>query len=230
MVSSDILHNLPFARPEILPSVLVHTVEEYCARLEQLEQAGTAWAQVDIGDGKFVPNRTVLPNEIREKQTSLHLEAHLMVFEPEIYLEDLKSAGFNRVLLHRESFETLSQCSVALHTAREVFGEVGLVINPDTPVEDYHDLPITVVQCMGVRPGFSGQPMLESIYDTIALIRQQKIPLVLAADGGINEENIQILFKAGVSRFIMASAVFNGQRPIQQTLQQLISLLSPGGV
>jgi ribulose-phosphate 3-epimerase len=224
-----LLQALPFHRAEIIPALFAHTIEEYVAHLELVEQSNATWAQVDIMDGRFVPARSVLPSELTGRPTKVNLEAHLMVLEPHTYFADLQIAGFKRVLLHREAYASLDDLHAQLQTAKSIFPEVGVALNVGTPVEEYKSLNPDVIQCMGVEPGASGQALLPEIYGTIEAVRSQKLPLIIAADGGINQDNIQDLRKAGVSRFILASAIFNTQ-PIQQNLQRLIQLISPGGI
>ncbi len=217
-------------KAEILPGILTHTFEEYATRLEMVEASSASWVHVDFADGQFVPNITVMPHEIMGLPTKLAMEAHLMTYGPERYFSDLTVAGVSRVLLHREAFKSLDECGQALKEAGNYFGEVGLVINPETQVEDYSTLPIKVVQCMGVHPGFSGQPIVGDVYDTIEKVRAQQLGLTIAVDGGVTEENIHTLQKAGVSRFVMTSQLFSNSSSssVSQNVQHFIQLVSGG--
>ncbi|MBU6388893.1 hypothetical protein KGQ71_00055 [Patescibacteria group bacterium] len=214
-------------KTEIYPGILTHTLEEYVAHLETVENSSSKWVHIDFADGQFVPNITVMPHEIMSISTRLSLEAHLMTYRPERYFSDLTVAGVSRVLIHREAFGSMEECAAAIHDAGNYFSEVGLVINPDTEVESYADLPIQVVQCMGVHPGFSGQPFLESVYATIEKVKTQQLKAVIAVDGGVSEDNIRQLQKAGVSRFVMNSQLFVAQN-ITQSIQYFTQLVSGG--
>lgn len=192
-------------KAEICPGILTHSLEEYTARLTGIEESGATWAHLDIMDGQFVPNITVMPYEIMGVPTVLNLEAHLMVYHPDHYYSDLTVARVSRVLIHREAFDTLEETAAALKQASDYFSEVGLVINPETPVESYKGLPVQVVQVMGVHPGASGQQMMGTTYDRIKEVADQRAKLTIAVDGGIREENIRELQQAGASRFVITS-------------------------
>lgn len=212
-------------RSEIYPSVLVHNYNEYILRLEMIEGSEAEWAQVDFMDGTFIEQMTVQPSEIAEVATRLKLEAHLMVNSPDNYLEDLRKAGFQRVVVHREIYGNFQDCAKSLEHIGKQFPEVGLAINPETAVEDYRQLPIASIQCMGVHPGASGQLLLDSIYAKIKEIEKQKLSCVLAVDGGVNEDNIRDLQTAGFRRFIMASAIFANHNP-EYNLQRYIQIIT----
>ena len=215
--------------PEIYPCVLANNLDEYKTRLEMIENSSASWAQIDFMDGDFVNQLSVLPADIKEIKSSLKLEAHLMVVNPENYYNDLIDAGFRRILIHREIFKQKNQCAYAIEQARKAFPEVGLVINPDTEIEDFSAYKIDSLQCMAVHPGASGQLILNSIYDTIKEIKEQNPPFVIAVDGGVNSGNIQELRKVGVDRFIMASAIF-ADRDVNKNFQYFLQLITQGGI
>jgi len=190
---------------EICPGILTHSVEEYRARLEGIEESGATWAHLDIMDGQFVPNITVMPYEIMGLPTKLNLEAHLMVYRPERYYSDLTVARVSRVLIHREAYESFEEFTKAIGQASDYFAEVGCVLNPETSIESYKELSIQAIQIMGVHPGASGQSMIGTTCDRIKAVADQKLNLTIAVDGGIREENIKELRAAGASRFVITS-------------------------
>jgi ribulose-phosphate 3-epimerase len=195
-------------RPEIYPGILTHTLEEYIHRLEMIEESPAQWAHIDIMDGQFVPNISVMPHEFMSISTRLKLEVHLMTFRPERYFPDLTVAGVSRVLLHREAYQDMEECAEALRMASEYFPEVGLVINPDTEVESYAGLPLASLQCMSVHPGASGQPFLTSAFEQVRAVVAQRLPLTIAVDGGVSEDNIRELHAEGVQRFVITSHLY----------------------
>ena len=194
---------------EIIPGILAHSLEEYLLRLDLVSQSQSKWVHIDIMDGQFVPNISVMPHELVSLTNLLHGEAHLMTFRPERYFSDLAVGGISRVLLHREAFDSFEECAKVLKSAGDYFSEVGLVINPDTSVESLLELPIQVVQCMGVQPGASGQQFVTAAYDTIQEVAAQRLDCTLAVDGAVNEETILVLQRSGITRFIMSSQLFS---------------------
>lgn len=191
--------------PEIYPGILTHSIEEYTTRLEGIENSGATWAHLDIMDGQFVPNITVMPYEIMGIPSRLKLEAHLMAFRPERYYSDLTVARVGRVLIHREAFGSFEETAAALKHAADYFAEVGLVLNPETALEPYNDLPVQAIQIMGVHPGASGQRTLGDTCGRITELAQQQLSAVISVDGGVGEENLQELQEAGASRFVITS-------------------------
>lgn len=195
---------------EIIPGILAHSLEEYVARLRIVEESDAKSVHIDIMDGQFVPNISVMPHEIISLSTRLTLEAHLMTFRPERYYSDLAVAGVMRVLLHREAFDSFEECQASIKRAGDYFEQVGIVYNPGTRIDVLQELPISVVMCMGVHPGASGQPFVPAAYDTISEVVALHLPYVLAADGGVSEETIPQLRDSGISRFVITSRLFVG--------------------
>lgn len=212
---------------EIIPGILSHSFEEYVVHLQQLEQTETAWAHVDIMDGQFVPNISVMPHEIMSLSTRIKMEAHLMTFRPERYFSDLTVAGTQRVLIHREAFESMEECADVLNQAADYFPEVGLVLNASTEVEDLTGLTIQVVQCMGVVPGAAGQPFDPAVYATISNVVGQALPFVIAADGAVGDDTIKDLRDCGVSRFVISSRLF-ASHDVAGNIQHFINVLKEG--
>lgn len=214
-------------RPEIIPAILTTTLEDYLAKLEVLEGTEAAWVHVDVMDGQFVPNITVMPHEIMDHPTRLSLEVHVMAFRPERYFPDLTAAGAKRVLLHREAYQSLEECAVALRHAADYFPEVGLAVNPDTALEPYAGLTLHSLQIMGVHPGASGQAFLEQTYVRVKEAAGQKLSAVLAVDGGVGEDTIAGLRKAGASRLVINSQLF-AQKDVRRGLTYFNQLMLGG--
>ncbi len=113
--------------------------------------------------------------------------------------------------------------------AGDYFTEVGLVIDPETEIEDYSSLSIAVLQVMGVVPGSSGQPLLVGVPERVSKIKEVLAgTVIISVDGGVNEENIRELQKAGASRFIISSHIFITQS-VAQNFQHFMNLVTLGG-
>lgn len=209
---------------EIYPCILAYTKEEFLEKLRLVEGGIAKWIQVDFMDGRFCGKQTICPTDLSDLIIKCNLEAHIMAYQPERYFEDLRILGFKRVLIHREVYLTAQDCKKAINNARRCFKEVGLAVNPDTPLEDYRDFGLNSVQLMAVYPGKSGQILLEGIYDRIKEVKKTNPSFVIAVDGGVKEDNINELQKAGASRFIMASAIFAGQK-VNRNYKNLIQLI-----
>jgi ribulose-phosphate 3-epimerase len=193
---------------EIIPAILAHSFEEYTTKLGLVETSSASWVHLDIMDGQFVPNITVMPHEIMSVGTRLKVEAHLMTHAPERYFSDLTVSGCARVLLHREAYDDLATCAKAVKQAQDYFSEVGLVLNPGTALEPYAELGLQAIQVMGAEPGRSGQALLDSTYDRIRELAAQNLGLPLAVDCGVSEDTIAGLREAGATRFVIATHLF----------------------
>jgi|GEM_PF-5236761 len=212
---------------EIYPGILAHTYEEYVTRLELVESSQAAWVHVDIMDGQFVPNITIMPSEIMSVSTRLKIEAHLMTATPERYFSDLSVLNCGRILIHREAFSSLEECGVMVKRALDYVPEVGVVYNPDTPLEDCNEIGVVSVQCMGAPPGQSGLQLLEGTYDKVAECKKLHPKLTIAVDAGVDEADIQPLKKAGAERFIIASHIFVNNA-VPQNFSYFTQLLTGG--
>lgn len=213
---------------EIYPCILAHSLEEYATKLELVESTSANWVQIDIMDGKFVPNISILPHEIESISTRLSMEAHMMTYAPERYFSDLSIAGFKRVLIHLEIMEEVEELVRVCKLARDYFPEVGFVLNPETTISQVQmDLEPDSIQIMGVHPGQSGQQILEDTVSRISQVKALADHTVICIDGGVTEDNIKILHEAGATRFVIASHLFVGAN-IENSYQHFKQLVTGG--
>jgi ribulose-phosphate 3-epimerase len=206
---------------EIVPAILVKTPEELKQKLKEVEPYVNR-VQIDIMDGKFVPNKTIQPEEIKSFKTNLIKEAHLMVEDNEKYVNDFLKMGFDMIIIHIES------CKNVEKIIKKVKGQgkkVALAINPPTPlsaIKKYLD-DLDMVLIMTVNPGFSGQGFIPEVSFKIKELRQMKKDLDIEVDGGIKIENAKIVVEAGANILVSASGIYNfeNKKEIIEKFKQL---------
>lgn len=177
------------------------------------ESAGADWIHVDVMDGHFVPNITIGPVivEACRRATKLPLDVHLMIENPEKYLEAFAKAGASGLTVHVEACPQLDQ---TLDTIKSLGCRAGVVLNPETPISAIQAvLPLAdLVLVMSVHPGFSGGKFIPESIAKTAEIRRKLDALGSSAwlevDGGINAATLPKMKEAGATAFVAASAIF----------------------
>lgn len=200
---------------KIAPSILSADFAKLGEEIQAIEKAGADLVHVDVMDGAFVPNLTIGPVVIKSlrKTTKLPFDVHLMIENPEKYIEDYRKAGADIITIHYEASTHLDR---ALHQIKATGAKVGVSIVPSTPVEVLqHVLPLCdLVLIMSVNPGFGGQKFIEYSLEKIATLRKMidatKKNIMLEVDGGVNTETVKKIVKAGADTLVAGSAVFDG--------------------
>jgi ribulose-phosphate 3-epimerase len=200
----------------IAPSVLSADFGRLSEEVARCVDGGADWIHVDVMDGRFVPNLTfgVKVIETLRRLTSLPLDVHLMVVEPEKYFEGFAAAGANVLTIHQEAAPHLHR---QLHRIRELGCQAGVAINPATPVETLGDVAVDLdlLLVMSVNPGFGGQKFIEASVAKIArarrLLDSAGSRAVLEVDGGVTRETIQRCWRAGADTFVAGNAVFTAR-------------------
>jgi ribulose-phosphate 3-epimerase len=199
---------------EIVPSILSADFARLAGDIASVERGGAAMLHLDVMDGRFVPNITIgLPVvESIRKATRLHLDVHLMIEEPERWVERFVKAGANSVSVHYEACRHLDG---ALGMIRAAGAMAGVVLNPATPVsvlEDVLDV-ADYVLLMSVNPGFGGQALipyvLEKVRKLVMLRTEKRLALPIEIDGGVHRENLAEVVRAGCDWIVTGSAVFH---------------------
>jgi ribulose-phosphate 3-epimerase len=196
---------------EIVPAILTDRLELLQSTLKMAE-AFTDYVQIDFMDGVFVPSRSVSPRDMRDTSTSLVCEAHLMVEEPEIYLEDLKRFGFRRVIFHHEADSDARRLIDRIHLEGM---QPGIALNPETNTSCVDDLvsEINSVLFLSVNPGFYGSPFIPSVLDKIVEFRGRHPSAVIGLDGGVAVDNVSEISSLGVDYACVGSRIFMSDDP-----------------
>lgn len=197
----------------IVPSILSADFARLGQQVEEAQAAGADRIQVDVMDGRFVPNITVGPLVVEavRRHTSLPVEAHLMIVEPERYVADFAKAGADLIIVHQEVSPHLHRTAQAI---RALGKRVGVAINPATPLVMLQDIlnDIDLALCMTVNPGFGGQSFIPESLPKIArlraMIQQHNATCDLEVDGGIGAETAAEAARAGANVLVAGSAVY----------------------
>jgi ribulose-phosphate 3-epimerase len=210
----------------VAPSILSADLGRLNAEIADVTSAGADWVHVDVMDGRFVPNMTFGPIIVRAARaaTELPVDVHLMIVEPERYVEEFAKAGADVISVHQEACVHLQR---TLHMIRELGKRAGVVLNPATPEStlEYVLDDVDLILVMSVNPGFGGQNFLESqlvkIEHLAKRLQQRGLKHVeLEVDGGIGTQTIRSVVNAGATVVVAGSAVF-GQEDRKAAIQAL---------
>jgi ribulose-phosphate 3-epimerase len=202
-------HSTPILSPSLLSSDFGNLQQE----LEALEQAGLKWVHWDVMDGLFVPNITFGPPVIKKLRTCsrLFFDVHLMIQQPERYINQFVDAGADLICVHAESTVHLER---TVSEIRRQGCQCGVALNPATPLEAVSYLlpQLDMVLIMSVNPGFGGQSFIPfsrtKISQLSAMIKTQKAPTLIQVDGGVSLENAGELVNLGAHILVSGSAFF----------------------
>lgn len=193
------------------PSLLSADFGNLEQTLKDLEQAGISWVHWDVMDGLFVPNITFGQHVIKllRPKTKLFFDVHLMIEQPERYLEDFKKAGADMLVIHAEATKHIQR---TLAEIRRLGMQAGISLNPATPLNvlDYVLDDVDMVLLMSVNPGFGGQSFLPTTYEKIRTLKKMlgNRKCHIQIDGGVTPENTTELTKAGADVLVSGSAFF----------------------
>ena len=204
----------------IAPSILSADFANLQSDIEMINQSEADWFHVDVMDGVFVPNIsfgfpviTAIKHHAKKP-----LDVHLMIVDPDRYLQQFKDAGAAILTVHYEACTHLHRTIAAIH---ELGMKAGVAINPHTPIAVLEDIlpQIDLVCIMSVNPGFGGQKFIENTYQKITKLRtlakQLNTEVLIEIDGGVGHQNALALIKAGADVLVAGNAVFGAQNPME---------------
>ncbi len=202
----------------IAPSLLSADFGHLDRDVRMLDHSSAEWIHIDVMDGRFVPNISFgFPVMAAVKRaTRKPLDVHLMIAEPERYVERFAREGGEWICFHIEATEQAERCIELIHNAG---ARAGVAIKPGTPVEAVADLlpKIDMVLVMSVEPGFGGQKFMPEVMEKVHLLREridrEGLNVVIEIDGGISAANVGQVFAAGVDVAVAGSAVFRAEDP-----------------
>lgn len=203
---------------KVAPSILSADFARLGDEVRAIEEAGADYVHVDVMDGRFVPNITIGPVVVKgvKASTSLPLDCHLMIEEPERYIDDFAKAGADSITVHQEACPHLHRTIQQIHDAG---ARAGVSLNPSTPVETLEHVihMLDLVLIMTVNPGFGGQKFIPECVHKVRKVAEMakkhrdedQEPLEIEVDGGINAETARIVERAGATMAVAGSAVYN---------------------
>jgi ribulose-phosphate 3-epimerase len=209
----------------VSPSLLSCDFGRLAEEVRAVEAAGADWVHVDVMDGRFVPNITIGPVVVQaiKRAATRPLDVHLMIVEPEKYIEAFAKAGADVLTVHVETSPHLHR---TLQQIRQAGAKPAVVLNPSTPVSAVEEVlsEVEMVLVMSVNPGFGGQSFIESAVEKVrrlrAMIDARGLSVDIEVDGGINAETAKRVVEAGATVLVAGSYVF-GAKDYAQAIRSL---------
>ena len=210
---------------QVVPAILTEDPRVLETMVRQAESF-TTYVQFDIMDGRFVLSRSITYEHLAALPMKLSWEAHLMVENPEDYLEGFRQVGAQKVVFH---YEATSSPDEVISLARNLSLGVGLAVNPETPVSIIQPIVSKVdsVLFLTVHPGFYGSQFIPEVLDKVVELRSTGLGVEISVDGGIGESNITEVARVGVDVIYVGSAIFLQPQPAE-SFRRLLALAREG--
>lgn len=212
--------------PEIAPSILAADFTRLGEQIAAVEAGGASLIHVDVMDGHFVPNISVGPfvAQAVRRATSLPIDCHLMIEDPDRYIDDFARAGANMISVHPEATYHLHR---TVHHIKSLGCQAGVVLNPATPFSAIEEIiqDVDYILLMSVNPGFGGQKFIPSALDKVrrlrALLSARNPGARIEIDGGVDLANAGEITAAGAEILVTGSAVFGAPNPTEAVSRML---------
>jgi ribulose-phosphate 3-epimerase len=213
-------------RISIEPSILSADFARLGQQAKEAEDAGVEGIQIDVMDGHFVPNLTFGPGVVKalRRSVNIFLDAHLMIDNPQSFIEEFARSGANRIIVHEEACKDLPSI---LQSIKRLRVEAGVAINPETSVtkaERVLDI-VDSVQVMTVHPGFAGQRFMEDQLSKIQHLRreidQRHLKTSIVVDGGIDLKTARLAVKSGATVLVAGSSIYNQSASVAKNVAAL---------
>ena len=215
---------------KICPSILAADFTRLGEEIKDIEEAGADIIHCDIMDGHFVPNISYGPEIVSQINniTDLPLDVHLMINNPELYIEEFYKAGADYISVHYENNYHVNRL---VNQIKDLGIKAGVVLNPATPTDVLKDIIVYAdfILLMSVNPGFGGQKFIPNVVDKVedlkGMIEFKKTTCMIEVDGGVGLDNIKSLSDAGVDMFVCGSSIFK-QKDRKEVISKMRDLMS----
>lgn len=216
---------------KLSPSILSADFARLGEIIATTQEAGADYIHVDVMDGQFVPPLTIGPLVVEaiRKHTTLPLDVHLMIVQPERLVPDFISAGADKITVHQEAVLHLH---ALVHEIRRLGASPGVSLNPSTPASTLAEIlpDLDMVLAMTVNPGYGGQSFIPSVLPKIRAIRKMiddgGLATELEVDGGIKPDNVGVAIEAGANVIVAGSAVYNDKTSIKEAIALMKARMS----
>lgn len=207
---------------KLSPSILSADFSNLSDEINKIEIGGADYIHIDVMDGHFVPNITIGPPVIKSlrKISNMTFDVHLMIENPDLYIDDFYNAGADIITVHYEACRHLHR---TIQKIKSLGLKAGVALNPATPISVLSDIiyDIDMVLIMSVNPGFGGQSLISNVKYKFSelkeMISKKDLNIDIEIDGGVNLDNIDEIIQWGANVIVVGSAIYSGNNALQNT-------------